>query len=341
MQAVSVYQSKNPLVIRSEYFSVKSIDSKNSDLYVQSGSIPICMAVADISRDDRSIAKLKESFYRTLSVCKDEEDLTNLNRFLKDIASKGGYAETFYQEFSKLIIMPGIRFSKMVVEKVEENRKKTISSNKNGYIESPYLSVENIESANASFSLAASYIPKFMALTDMSRNEKSMEILENRVYNALSLCGSLDDVIKLKMLLKSLENKGGIAMSFCPSMYKYMNLQGIQHAKKQVAMYEHKKELEKSIATSQKNELEEFLEEYKKAVHLLEDVQANSALNEYEISVLKIHFDKILDRYYDLPAAVRTTEIKNLEYEIKEKIEWLRKATSVLDDQSVVHVNSI
>lgn len=339
MQPVSVYESKNPLVIRSEYYNIKPVSFRNTHLKVQCNVIPTFMALADISRDDRTKANLKEKFYQALSMCQNEEDLAHLNEFLKEAASKGGYAETFYLEFSKYISMQGIEFSKKIIDKIEENRKRPISLNKNGRVESPYLSVMKVQSANIKFSLTASSIPMFMALTDISRDAKSMEILKIRVYRALSLCESLEDVKKLEMLLKSLENKGGIAMSFCPTMYKYMNLQGIQHAKTEFATHEYKKEEAKSVEMDQKDELEEFLEDYKKASNLLDQIRENSMLNEEKISVLRIYFDNILAKYHYLPADVKTAEIKNLEYEIQEKMDWLHGASSVFDEEREILSN--
>ena len=92
--------------IQSKYFDVKyrpSEDKSNFDLNLACSSLLTYMAIADASRSRESGNSLVNHFLLTITKCNSEEEIENLRKFIDEVASIGGIAIEFSEQFRGMI----------------------------------------------------------------------------------------------------------------------------------------------------------------------------------------------------------------------------------------------
>ena len=91
-----------PNGIESKYFDV-SYRPKNFELANACDSLISYLIIMDIKRDEEHLSSLTLQFYKTLLICKDEEDYKELTVLMNELAKIGGYAVYFNNNIKNMI----------------------------------------------------------------------------------------------------------------------------------------------------------------------------------------------------------------------------------------------
>lgn len=206
--------------IESQYFNIKyrpGLGSKNSKLDIQCSSLLTYLALADVYRNDRTFKNAKEQFYKALSFCQTEEELRNLDTFLKETAQMGGYAEQLYSEVSTLINVNGKQIAEQTLQREKEERQKPVSRRTPTGIESQYFSINfrpRNKSKNSKLSVHCSSLLTDLALADIYRDEQSFKKVEENLYKALLFCQTEEEIRELSQFIVAASDIGGYANQF-------------------------------------------------------------------------------------------------------------------------------
>ena len=206
--------------IESQYFNIKyrpGLESKNSKLDIQCSSLLTYLALADVYRNDRTFKNAKEQFYKALSFCQTEEELRNLDTFLKETAQMGGYAEQLYSEVSTLINVNGKQIAEQTLQREKEERQKPVSRRTPTGIESQYFSINfrpGNKSKNSKLSVHCSSLLTDLALADIYRDEQSFKKVEENLYKALLFCQTEEEIRELSQFIVAASDIGGYANQF-------------------------------------------------------------------------------------------------------------------------------
>lgn len=247
--------TKNGDKVSSPYFEVKFNFGENSLLSSRCNSFVSFLAMADCTRDEGAIDKLKESFYKALSSCKSNDDISKLRNFLLILKEKGGYAIEFYQSISLQLSLDGkAKAEKFLKEGELEKSQIPVSKKVENGIYSPYFDVKFFSNDSKSeLSINASSLSFYLAMYDIFRTEDLRQKLSVQFTKVLSCCNSEKDVLDLNHYLHKLSRKGGYAIEFKNVVADYWKEVGvvnaIQSAKKSVASNESRVEKFKNSNT--------------------------------------------------------------------------------------------
>lgn len=273
--------------IESKYFNIHyrpGKESKNSKLDINCSSLLTYLALADTYRDSASFDKAKRQFNEVLAVCQTEEELENLNTFLKEAAQVGGYASQFYDEVSKQISISGKELAEQTLQTEKENKQKPVSRRTITGIESQYFGINyrpGVENKNAKLANHCSSLLTYLALADIYRDDSSFKKTEEKFYQALLFCQTDGEIRELDRFLREASKIGGYANQFYTEKSIFLNKNGKEKAEQYLGKQKEERERPVSRKTRDGIESAYFGVEYRPGKHtnnFILGVEASSLL---------------------------------------------------------------
>jgi len=319
--------------IESQYFNIKyrpGLESKNSKLDIQCSSLLTYLALADVYRNDRTFKNAKEQFYKALSFCQTEEELRNLDTFLKETAQMGGYAEQLYSEVSTLINVNGKQIAEQTLQREKEERQKPVSRRTPTGIESQYFDIEyrpGRKNHNFILEIEAASLLTYLALADIYRNEDTFAKAQEKFFQVLASCTTEKEVQELGTFLHMASDIGGYANKFYQE-----NITRVRKGMPEV-------EQTKQVVTEQKvtkpkdeTSIADFNRRYAEASERFKKAATASNLDDEEIAALLKEFNELQGELYDFNGKVAKEFISETDYELDKQIAWLRSAYQTIEE---------
>jgi len=315
--------------IESSYFDINylpSIDHSNSKLNLNCSSLLTYMALADITRGEKQINNLRRQFLEALSECKTEEEIKNLAIFLETAAKIGGYAVQFYNDNITLINKSGVINAKKELETIKAEKKKAVSRRIEGGIESAYFDVNyRLKGGLESIDIACSSLLTFMALADITRQEKQINDLMMKFCEVLSMCKTQEDFSNLTIFMNKTANVGGYAIEFNSKVNKLINQEGKNWAQQYIKNIEKQKKLNS-------DNLEEFKETFAHLNMLLVEIKENSIKDDEEVAYLLRKYNELQSDLYDFNGTIDKEFISQCDDQLEEAITYLKGLYRSLDE---------
>lgn len=205
--------------IESDYYSIKYRPFVDFSLNTKSSSFLTYLSIADAYRSNSSKDTLLLKFYGLLGACKTEEDINNLDKFLKETVSLGGYSITFYNEIKNKLNLNSAQTAFLhegvLNKKIEYDKSKPVTSqvNENGklVLKSPYTSVKINHSLGIKFTAQFIYFRNIIMQADNSRTENELQNFDVIFNKTLSMCEDINKVQIFNKYFQNLSYQGGIA----------------------------------------------------------------------------------------------------------------------------------
>ena len=226
--------------LESEYFDVEyrpSTDKSNVDLNNACSSLLTYLAMADAFMNEEAITILQEKFLNTLTLCNNEGEIENFAEFLEMIANMGGYASIFYSNNISLLNNDGVKYAKQKMDKIKKQKQRPVSFYDDDGIQSDYFDYMYKPDKDGNYTNLASKcnsLLDYLARTDISRDRKTTDKLQEKFLETLAVCQTDDDIKKFKKLMNKIYEKGGYAIQVIDSNLGLINKDGIIKAKEEL-----------------------------------------------------------------------------------------------------------
>lgn len=220
--------------ISSLYYTIEyrpGTTTNNDDLNKECNIFIQLLAKADAKRDKNSAMQLIESLRKILSLCNDQAELINLNRFLQETVKKGGFAIQFYKMVADDINMESVINAKKYFEEKNEKHEKAVSkkNNKTNVITSKYDSYfyrPSVDGENYKLNECCDTFIRHLVVVDVNRDDKNKKTLLNCFYRAFGKCENTEEIMNFKKFLKELSEIGGYAAIFYKEVEDMLNDKG-------------------------------------------------------------------------------------------------------------------
>lgn len=322
--------------IKSEYLSINyrpSMDKSNFNLNLNCSSLLLAMALADITRKEEQINSLKEKFIEALSECKTEEEIKNFAKFMEEMAKVGGYAKEFYSSNISLLNQNGVMAAKNKLGTIKVEKKNPVSAKTYEGIESAYFNVKyrpkgGLEELDA----ACSSLLTYMALADITREQKQINNLLLKFCEALTLCKTPEDFDNFKIFMDITADVGGYAIEFNNKVRGLINQNGKNRAQQLIDERESKR---KTNAVR--------LEEFKKTfAHLnlqLTELKESRVIDNGEVAYLLKEYNELQSELYNFNGIVDKNFISQCDAKIEETITYLKDLYRNLEEVKKASMN--
>lgn len=157
----------------------------------------------------------------------------------------------------------------------------------------------------------------YMALADITRDEKQINNLNVKFCEILMSCKTKEDFDNYAIFMNKVAAVGGYAMIFNNEVKGLINQEGKSKA------HQYLKDVEKQ-KTADFEFLEEFKEKYEQLTIELARIKENSIQDEDEVSYLLKKFNELQSDLYSLDETIDKEFIVKCDEEIEEAINYLK-----------------
>lgn len=319
---------------KSKYFDVlyrPSEDKSNTKLNIICNSLITSMALADIERDEKRFSKLHEKFLEALSECKTKEEVQNFSKFMRELSKVGGYAVQFYNENAAMFNQNSVVDARKNIDSIKQSKLNQVSSKNKDEIESSYFDIKYRPNGGfTKLDAMCSSLLYYMALADITREEKQINDLTIRFCETLLLCKSEEELNKLSIFLNITANAGGYAIDFNKKYQGLINPNGKVQARHIIKISEKKNKAD-----------EEKLNEFKESVTSLnielEELKDSSIKDEEDISYLLRKFNELQSDLYSFSGSIDKVFIEEYDERLEEAINYLKTLYMNLDEINEVN----
>ena len=321
--------------VESAYFDVKYRPTNykgNYNLDLQCSSILTYMALADLYRTNETFKTVREAFLKALSECKNEEEIKGFAQFMRKVSQIGGYATEFYNNNASLLNSNGIIHAQKAVSAIEEEKKKPVSKLDDHGIESKYFDVKYRPTAfkeNFELDLKCSYLLTYMALADATRRQKQIDSLMYHFSEALTLCKTPNELVKLRTFMGIAAKQGGYASEFLQQVNDLISEKGKSQAQQYLVTHEEKKK-------TSSGDLEAFKEKLRVANIRLEEMQNSPTKDDEEVAALLTTFNELQSTLYKFNGIINKEFISECDETLESSISYLKGLYQKLEEISEI-----
>lgn len=275
--------------MKSKYFSVKYRPEGSFELKTACSSFLTYLAIADAMRDEKSIQLVSEKWDTLISLCQNDEEQKEIMIFLKEAASKGGYAIDFYNQ-----IRQNVQNKKRTIEKEEkpQNNNPVSIITKTG-IQSKYFDIRYCPSGSLRLKTACNSFLTKLALADASRTEETFTNLNYKFYEVIALCSSPKELEDVATLLEETSKVGGFAVGYNNIMKKYINYEGRRIAIAILEKREKEKKQKQEEIEEQMDSYQAFQKKYEFATSQYIELTKKSLIRGEELEYLTQEFERL------------------------------------------------